>query len=500
MSTSEDKNPDICLYFDRENIFAQNSEHPIEDQGGPNEDFQRSNSQPSPDPVFREELQRESEERFSRYLQDRSQFPAPMHEEAYHGIAGQIVSIMSDHCESSRESLLFQFLVAAGNIMGKSVCIYAGGSHLYPNEFAICVGDTSRGRKGTAWRINEHLFKQVAPEWVDGCVISDIQSGEGIVYSIRDESEDPQKTNRRRKTSKKPQPESDFDPGVSDKRKLCCEEEISSTLKMAKRQGNTLTEIYRKAWDSPSKLQTLNKNSPLTASDPHISLIGHSNKDEILATFDKILISNGFANRFLWCASKRSKLLPNAEYLDWNNHPDVIAALKEAFRQRFANIDEPFRFYRTQDANALWEKIYYKLNNQKHVSFLDGVLVRDTSHLLKLAMIYAVLDKTNKIETIHLEAALAVCDYSQASARWLFAEHTGNPLANAIYRALLRELAGLSKTQISNQVCYRNTPSSKLDEALEALAKNGLAKMTIQLGEKGVKIEQWSTSRIVTPS
>jgi hypothetical protein len=500
MSISEDKNPDICRYFDRENRLAPNSEHLPKGQGGPPENFEQSNGQISPDSVSQKELQRESEERFSRYLQDRSQFPAPMDEEAYYGIAGKIVNIMTDHCESSRESLLFQFLVAAGNIIGKSVCIYAGGSHLYPNEYAICVGDTSRGRKGTAWRINEHLFKNVAPEWVDDCVISDIQSGEGIVYSIRDEIEDPPKTDRRRKTSQKPQPEIARDSGVSDKRKLCFEEEISSTLKMAKRQGNTLTETYRKAWDSPSKLQTLNKNSPLTASDPHISLIGHSNKDEILATFDKILISNGFANRILWCASKRTKLLPNAEYLNWNSHPDVIAALKEVFRQRFANTDEPFRFYKTPAANAFWEKIYYKLNNQKHVSFLDGVLVRDTSHLLKLAMIYAVLDKTDKIDNNHLQAALAMCDYSQTSARWLFAEHTGNPLANNIYRALLREPAGLSRTQISDQVCYRNTPSSKLDEALEALAKNGLARLTIQLGEKGLKIEQWSASRIAKPS
>jgi hypothetical protein len=500
MNSSEDNSPDICRYFDRENGLAQNSEHPSQGQEGLPEDFQQSNGQITSDSISQKELQRESEERFSRYLQDRSQFPAPMREEAYHGIAGQIVKIMSDHCESSRESLLFQFLVAVGNIIGKSVCIYAGGSHLYPNEYAVCVGATSRGRKGTAWRINEHLFKHVAPEWLDSCVISDIQSGEGIVYSIRDQIKGIPKTGRRKKASQEAQPEIVFDQGVSDKRKLCCEEEISSTLKMTKRQGNTLTEIYRKAWDSPSKIHTLNKNSPLSASDPHISLVGHSNKDEILSTFDKILISNGFANRILWCASKRAKLLPNAEYLDWNDHPDVIATLREVFRQRFANTDEPFRFYKTPAANALWEKIYCKLNNQQHVSFLDGVLVRDTSHLLKLALIYAVLDLSDKIDACHLQAALALCDYSQTSARWLFAEHTGNPLANAIYRALLREPAGLSKTEISSQVCYRNTPSSKLDEALEALAKNKLAKMTIQLGPKGARIEQWSTCQIVTPS
>jgi len=72
MSASEDKNPDICRYFDRENGFAQNSEQPPEAQDD------TLNGQTNPDSVSEKELQRESEERFSRYLQDRSQFPAPM--------------------------------------------------------------------------------------------------------------------------------------------------------------------------------------------------------------------------------------------------------------------------------------------------------------------------------------------------------------------------------------------------------------------------------------
>jgi hypothetical protein len=50
MSTSEDKTPDICRYFDKENDFAQNSEHP---PFGASimQDFQGSNGQqPPPEP------------------------------------------------------------------------------------------------------------------------------------------------------------------------------------------------------------------------------------------------------------------------------------------------------------------------------------------------------------------------------------------------------------------------------------------------------------------
>jgi hypothetical protein len=272
---------------------------------------------------------------------------------------------------------------------------------------------------------------------------------------------------------------------------LAFEEEISNTLKMARRQGNTLTETYRKVWDSPHKIRTSNKNSPLVATDPHISLIGHTNKNELLATLADIELSNGFANRILWCASERRELMPDADYLDWCDYPEITDPLKEVFRQRSANTDEPFRFYRTGAANELWKKVYYKLNSQKHVSFIDGVLVRDTSHLLKVAMIYAVIDKAAEIDICHLQAALAVCDYSQASARWIFAERTGNRLANTIYWALLRAPQGMTRTQIYEDVCYRNTPSAKLDEAFEALAKNGIARMDFRMTESGRKVEMW---------
>src|SRR5262249_9183079 len=154
-----------------------------------------------------------------------------------------------------------------------------------------------------------------------------------------------------------------------------------------------LTENYRKSWDSPRTLRTSNKNSRLTASDPHVSLIGHTNRDELRVTLSNIELSNGFANRILWCAAKRRILMPDAEYLDWTEHPELIENLKSVFKQYFANTSEPLRFKRSCQAHELWKQLYRKLNNQNHVSFIDGVLVRDTSHLLKLALIYAVLDQ-----------------------------------------------------------------------------------------------------------
>jgi hypothetical protein len=220
-------------------------------------------------------------------------------------------------------------------------------------------------------------------------------------------------------------------------------------------------------------------------------LIGHTNKDELLATLTDIELSNGFANRILWCATKRRIEMPDAEFLDWKNHSELIENLKAVFKQYLANTDEPTRFKRTYAANELWKQLYRKLNSQTHVSFIDGVLVRDTSHLLKLALIYAVLDQSDVIDVAHLNAALAVCDFSQVSARWLFSERTGNRLANTIFWALARTPEGMSRERIIDDVCYRNTTKTQLNQALEALAKNNMARMELRKGVKGRKSEVW---------
>lgn len=438
------------------------------------------------------DLIREAELRFESYLEDRSLFPKPMRREAFHGIAGRCVDLMMQHCESSPESLLLQFLVIAGNIIGRSVCVYAGGAFLFPNEYVVCVGATARGRKGTAFRMNEHLAAIIAPEWLDTCIASEVQSGEGLVHRIRDEQRGPQKPDRRKKNTDQPPELIVTDPGISDKRLLTVEEEFSQILKMAQRQGSSLTEVYRKAWDSPRKLRTTNKNSPLEASDPHISFIGHTNREELLQTLSDVDLSNGYANRILWCAAKRTKLMPNADFLDWKTHPAILSELKAIYGQRFANTDEPIRFRRSDEAQKLWTRLYTRLNDEKEIlSFIDGVLVRDTSHLLKLALLYAVLDQSERIEVVHFDAAIAVCDFCQATVRWLFGERTGDRLANQIFQALLRAPEGLTRWDITNDVCQRNTPSTKIEIALEVLAKSRLARLSIELGEKNRRIERW---------
>jgi hypothetical protein len=438
------------------------------------------------------DLETETAKRLNQYLTDSEPFPPPMRPEAFHGLLGQIVQTMTGHCESSPEVLLLHGLVMIGNVFGRSAYVYGGGPQLFPNEFAVLVGETARGRKGTGYSMWEPLLALLNRDWFDGCLCRQTQTGEGIVYLVRDERYGIPPG---RKKKNEPATEVLLDAGVSDKRLLVVEEEFSHTLKMAQRSGNTLSEILRVGWDSPRSLRTSNKNSPLKASDPHISLIGHTTRGELLATLRIVDLNNGMANRILWVAARRIGDMPNPDFLDWKLHPNITDSLTKIFRQRHANTDEPAFFRRSPQAKNYWDSLYRKLNSQKQNSTIDAVLARDTSHILKLALCFAIIDLDDQIEQEHFEAALAVVDFCCDSARWIFGKATGNKLANNILQALRRSPAGLTRNQIQNDVCYRTTPKSQLDTAFGELVKNKLATFTVEEAEKGRPAERWFVVR-----
>src|SRR5215210_7526623 len=75
------------------------------------------------------------------------------------------------------------------------------------------------------------------------------------------------------------------------------------------REGNTLSPVIRQAWDDGA-LQTLTKNSPMKATDAHVSIVGHITRAELPRHLTETETANGFANRFIWLMVKRSKGLP----------------------------------------------------------------------------------------------------------------------------------------------------------------------------------------------
>jgi hypothetical protein len=348
------------------------------------------------------------------------------------------------------------------------------------------VGETSKGRKGTAkGRVGE-LFQRADPEWLSNRVIGGLSSGEGLIWACRDKI--VKRVAVREKGRITDYEDEEVDPGVADKRLTAVEPEFARVLKMASREGNILSENVRQAWDC-GNLRSMTKNSPATATGAHVSIVGHITKNELLRCLSETEQANGFGNRFLWAAVTRSKYLADDE--DRELAPQVVTNLQERIKSAVEFARGVNEMRRDEQAKAAWRAVYKTLSDAKP-GLMGAMLGRAEAQVLRLSMIYALLDKSAVIRLEHLKAALALWEYCERSARYIFGDALGDPTADTILQALRNSPAGLARTDIS-ALFARHKPAQEVARALGVLASLGLATFTGEETE-GRTTERWTAA------
>jgi len=395
------------------------------------------------------------------------QWPKPLAEQAFHGLAGEIVRTIEPHTEADLGALLFQFLVGFGNLIGRGPHTIADGARHGCNLFAAIVGVSSKGRKGTAWNHIRRVLNEVDSEWSGRRIQGGLSSGEGLIWGVRDPIE-KQEPIREKKLVVDYQTVME-DPGVSDKRLLIIEPELAATLRVMARDGSTLSTTIRQAWDT-GDLRVLTKNSPAQSTGAHISIIGHITRDELLRFLTSTDMANGFANRFLWICSRRSKLLPEGGRIQSVDFAPLIQRLSAiANAARSAGELE-----RDNGAREIWHEVYRALSEGKP-RLLGTVTARSEPQVLRLSLVYALLDGARFISATNMLAAIAAWDYCEASAQFIFGDSLGYPEADRILSALRAEPQGLTRTQIRD-LFGRNQSEPVIEAALTALEERGLAR------------------------
>jgi hypothetical protein len=374
-----------------------------------------------------------------------------MEKAAFIGLAGEFVRVIEPHTEADPVSLLIEFLLAYGNVIGRRPHCTAEADYHAFNENAVLVGNTAKGRKGSSWGHVRRVCERVDEVWADERILSGLSSGEGLIANVRDAKGE--------------------DAGVSDKRLFVIEQEFSSTLRVLNRDGNTLSAMLRQAWDGGT-LQTLSKNSPMKASGAHISILGHITGDELLRHLHETEAGNGFGNRFLWVCVRCSKELPEGGKVELSDLNALIVRLKKAVD--FARAQDEIR--RDEQARRLWHEVYHDLSEARP-GLLGHMVARAEAHVMRLSGLYALLDQSPVVGIEHLDAALAVWQYCEASARYIFGDSLGDAVADDIL-AMLRASGqtGMSRTAISEHF-GRNKPAAELSRALAKLLELRLVEL-----------------------
>ncbi len=387
-----------------------------------------------------------------------------MDDSAYHGLPGDVVRAIGPHTEADPAAILIQFLAAFGNAIGRGPYYQVEGDYHRANLFAVLVGETAKGRKGTSWGRVRQVFDRVERPWTERCVHSGLSSGEGVIWAVRDPIIERV---REGKGANAQYVETERDPGVADKRLFIIEPEFSGVLRVMQREGNTLSRVLRDAWDR-GDLASLTKNSPARATGALLSVIGHITIYELRQVLDKVDIANGFFNRFLPLCVRRARCLPHGGQVD-----DVdIEELAKRTREAIEHARQLGRVGMDNAATRQWEAVYPDLSEGRP-GLLGAVLARAEAQVVRLAMIYALLDGQHLIGAAHLRAALALWEYVEASAVYIFGDALGDPVADEIMRALTAAgPAGMTRTAIRD-LFGRHRSAGQIGASLAMLAQLG---------------------------
>jgi len=386
--------------------------------------------------------------------------------EARYGLLGEMLTAIEPQTEADPVGILLGWLCCYGNIIGRTAHFTVGGTKHYPVLYAGIVGNTSDA-KGDGWNAVLYPFREIAPDWVKQCV-GGIGSGEGLVERICDEQTILQADKKTGEVTPV------VLPGAMDKRFLVRLSELSRCFKIGRRESSTLSEFLREAWDC-NLLHIANRGGNSLSADAYtITLFG----DITPGVLRKILEGgteafDGSANRYLWCLVKSQRDLPKPG--KWHSLHVLLPRLSEAvaFAKGIGEVE------RDAEAEAFWESIYGMLKREADtIPHTD----RARPHVMRLALLYALLDKSDCIRLPHLKAAMAIWGHCRESARRLFATPNPQrpsgpvieePLYVRLSNMILRK-PGISRSEIRD-LLGTGIRAEEIEAALQWLESKGWA-------------------------
>jgi Protein of unknown function (DUF3987) len=407
------------------------------------------------------ERSEESEGTFASFALSRR----PLDGAALIGLPGELVQTIAPHTEADPVALLIHFLTMFGNTVGDGPHIKIGFTKHPARLFAVIVGDAAVGRKGTAGDAVERLMELAAPDWYASRMMRGAQSAEAIIERVDDHADDS--------------------------RLLIFETEFGRLLSTMHRRGN-LSSTLKSAFDGkPLEAATRSSRTSLRATRANVSVIGHITPAELSDRLSDVELSSGFGSRFLYLTVSRSKRLPFGDQLDDEVIEKLAAKITDALdtihEHAFGRADpisaELHTYFGTTPSIELgsteefqhrWDQLRVELEEERPPGAAGIVADRPETHVLRLAVAYALADSSTFVDVEHLEAACALWRYAVESARQIFGGMSGSTDADRVLRELQRvKNHRLSRSDIWS-IFGRHASRAKINLIVEQLLDTGL--------------------------
>ena len=140
-------------------------------------------------------------------------------------------------------------------------------------------------------------------------------------------------------------------------------------------------------------------------------------------------------------------------------------------------------------ARALWRREYSRLS-AAHPGMFGAATGRAETHTVRLSVAIALLCGSQTIKVKHLRAALEFWRYAADSARHIWGDKLGDPVADAIIAELRRAGdTGMTRTAL-HHLLDRHASASKITDALGVLARAGMARAERRSVTAGAVVRQ----------
>lgn len=389
---------------------------------------------------------------------------------AFDGLAGEVVRALAPHTEADPAAVLLNVLAEFGAMVGGAAETQAGSAKHPPAISVALVGRTARSRKGTSERETSALMTHVEDGWEARHRMSGFGSGEAFIEHAA------------------------ANPGESI---YMVESEFARVLAVASREGSSASSVLRAAWDF-GRLEHRIRKQTYEAPPAPVTLVAHITADELRDGRHGLRMNdvmNGFGNRVLWGYVDRRSIIPNLEPVPDHVRNTLVAHLRAALvRARGAGLVR-----RSPEASDLWSHLYRRMAEDDPTGIVGALTARAEAQVLRLSLVYALIDGCSTIERRHLESAWELWRYCRWSAQHIWVgTGTGDPDVDRV-AAILRSGEELTSTHL-DRMFYGHKNVSAIRERVVALGiaqeisrtTGGRDAKVLTLAEKAEKAEKGS--------
>jgi hypothetical protein len=250
--------------------------------------------------------------------------------------------------------------------------------------------------------------------------------------------------------------------------------ELSGLLKNARRKGTTtILDRLIEAWDTPETLQNLNKQTPQTAIKPYLSIVAATQPGRIASEMTAEDIASGFANRWLYIVGEGKAPMARPAVRDDFEAGELYLDINDAIR----SYPEGFALPWDGDADAVWDDWYYDtVGKMGHNEDEDDMRSRHATLIQKVALIYAVSERSKTLARRHIEPAIALVEWMWVHVYALMREWgVGIDLKiEARIQTVLKKHGPIYRRQLQQHASSRDWSGRDFSSVFRAMVDNGI--------------------------